>query len=800
MKKLLLTALCCLIAVFLFAQTPAKTIVIEGMVTDSATSKPLGYVTVAIIDAATQKPIKSTLTKDDGTFELKGLSPKPYQLSLIYVGYKSRVISVAGSGDFHSGPVLLAPSNSHLKEVAVTALKPLMKQEVDRLSYDVQADPESKAITALDMMRKVPLISVDASDEIKLRGSGSYKILLNGKESALMARNPSDILKAMPASNIVKIEVITSPPARYEAEGLAGIINIITIKNGAQGYNGSVNSNYNTVNGYRFNLNSTVKQGKLGLNIFAGYQKRPEMANPFDNATTFTQSKTSLYQFGDRVNGNRINFASAELSYELDTLNLITGMVGFFGNKGTQGADQYTQLFDAANMPTTFYSAISNGDANGNGGDVSINYQLGFKNNKNQLLTASYKYSNNNNNQFNDVVTTQPGQANYRQYNNSGAKEYTTQLDYIHPLKVLTFEAGGKMILRNNFSNFSNDTLSSAGYHTNPKQTNNFIYHQNVYALYNSYTLKFTQWVFKGGLRFERTNIDADFTQSAGGVFSQFYTNVVPSVSAQRTLSNVSSITFGFTQRIQRPNINQLNPFVNQANPLYITVGNPNLRPAVNNNFELGYGTSRKGSVNLSASYSFANNTIEQVSSVNGNITTQTFANIGKKKQLGLDANINYPITKNLNVNVNAEVLHIWLEGAYNGQLYKNKGFQGHMFTYMGYKFDKGYRVGLNIDFDSRYVLLQGIDNYWLGGGANVSKDIFKGKGNIGVAVRNPFKRFIRLDFLTRTNDFETMANNYMLFRMAGINFSYKFGKLNSEIKKNQRGINNDDASGGGRN
>ncbi|QKJ31562.1 TonB-dependent receptor [Mucilaginibacter mali] len=798
MKKLLLILLCSF-ALRVSAQVPAKTIVIAGMVADSVTNKPIGFATIALIDATTKKPVKSTLTKDDGTFKINGLAPKPYTISFICVGYQTKQQAVTGTDDFMAN-TRLAPSNSQLKEVAVTAVKPLMKQEVDRLSYDVQADPESKAITALDMMRKVPLLSVDASDEIKLRGSGSYKILLNGKESALMARSPSDILKAMPASNIVKIEVITSPPAKYEAEGLAGIINIITVKNGAQGYNGSVNSNYNTVNGYRFNLNTTVKQGKFGLNFFTGYQKRPEMAAPFDNTTSFTQSKTSLYQFGDRVNGNHNYYTNAELSYEIDTLNLIAGTVNYFDNAGIQGADQYTRLFNAANAPAAFYSDISNGNGGGKGIDAGINYQLGFKHNKNQLLTASYKYSNADNNQFNDVLTTQPGQANYRQYNSSGAKEYTTQLDYIHPLKVLTFEAGGKMILRNNFSNFNKDTLSNTGYHTDPKQTNNFTYHQNVYALYNSYTLKFTQWVVKGGLRFERTNIDANFATSAGGVFSQYYINVVPSISAQRVINNVSSVNFGFTQRIQRPNINQLNPFTNQANPLYISVGNPNLRPAVNNNFELSYGSSRKGSVNLSASYSFANNTIENVSSVSGNVTTQSFANVGKKKQLGLDANINYPFTNRLNVNVNAEVLHIWLEGAYNGQLYKNKGYQGHMFTYVGYRFDKGYRAGLNLDFDSRYVLLQGIDNYWLGGGANVSKDLFKGKGNIGIMIRNPFKRFIQLDYLTRTNDFTTMANNYMLFRMAGINFNYRFGKLNSEIKKNQRGINNDDTSGGGRN
>jgi outer membrane receptor for ferrienterochelin and colicin len=182
------------------------------------------------------------------------------------MGYKTKTIDINGAtAAVELGRMLLSPSNNQLKEVSIVAAKPLMKQEVDRISYDVQADPESKALTALDMMRKVPMLSVDASDNIKLKGSGNYKILLNGKESALMAQNPSDILKAMPGTNIVKIEVITTPPAKYDAEGLAGIINIITQKKGDQGYNGSINSRYNTVWGENINLNATVKQGKFGL-------------------------------------------------------------------------------------------------------------------------------------------------------------------------------------------------------------------------------------------------------------------------------------------------------------------------------------------------------------------------------------------------------------------------------------------------------------------------------------------------------------------------------------------------------
>jgi hypothetical protein len=800
MKKLLLVITCCCISILLYAQTSAKTATVKGVVIDSLTNKPLDFVTIALVDATTKAPVKSTLTKDNGSFELKNVLPKAYQLSLVYIGYRTKTIAVNANEDVNLNKLLISPSNSQLKEVAVSALKPLMKQEVDRISYDVQADPESKSLTALDMMRKVPLLSVDASDNIKLRGDGNYKILLNGKESALLAKNPSDVLKSMPGTNIVKIEVITTPPAKYDAEGLAGIINIITTKNADQGYNGSVNGNLSNIWGQRLNLNATVKQGKFGFTGYIGASSRPERASEFENRTTFFTAPSAVYQSGNRANSNDNRYGSAELSYEIDTLNLITGTFNDYKGTGISDNDQLTQLFNASNALTNTYRVINHGTNGWLGSDMGLNYQLGFKRNKEQLLTVSYKYSNSSNKQFTDVKTDRAGTPNYRQNNDAGTKEYTTQLDYIQPAKVLTIEAGGKMILRDNFSNFSNDAQNSSGaYVTDPTLTNNFTYNQDVYSLYNSYTVKLTKWIFKGGLRFERTNIAAEFTSTSGGAFDRGYNNLVPSFSAQRVLKN-SSVTFGFTQRIQRPGIWQLNPFSDRSNPLYINMGNPDLRPAVNNTFELSYGNFAKGSINISSNYAFSNNTIQNIATVNGNVTTQTYANVGKNKRLGLDVSLNYPLTKRMNINVNTEIVRVWIEGFYNNKLYTNSGQQGHVFTNGSYKFDNGYRIGMNIGYDSRYVLLQGVDNYWLGGGASISKDIFKGKGTINLNANNPFKKFNKLDFITKTADFETVNTNQNFYRNINLNFSYKFGKLNATIKKNQRGINNDDASGGGRN
>jgi outer membrane receptor for ferrienterochelin and colicin len=287
--------------------------------------------------------------------------------------------------------------------VSVTAARPLMKQEVDRLSYDVLADPESKTLTALDMIRKVPLLSVDANDAIKLRGSGNYKILLNGKESAIMARNPSDILKSMPGANIVKIEVITTPPAKYDAEGLAGIINIITKKNADQGYNIGINSNYNTAYGARANLNFTVKQGKFGLSGFTGTGKRPERTTAFFNQTDFLQQPSSITQNGTRFNGGTNNYVSTELSFEADSLNLLTGSFNYYKNANTTGSNQFTQQTD--NGVETDFTTTNMGNGNFEGKDFGLNYQLGFKGNKDRLLTASYKFSDNSNSTINTVRT-----------------------------------------------------------------------------------------------------------------------------------------------------------------------------------------------------------------------------------------------------------------------------------------------------------------------------------------------------------------------------------------------------------
>jgi outer membrane receptor protein involved in Fe transport len=812
-KHLLITLIALLLTCFtVYAQTSAPaTTAIKGTVVDSVKKQPLAYVTMALTDAATNQPVKSTFTREDGSFTMSGIAVKHYKLNLVFVGYQTKIIDVAQPDKATNlGQLLMRVSSNQLKEVTITHVKPLMKREVDRISYDVQADPENKVITVLDMMRRVPLLSVDATDNIKLQGNTNYKILINGKPSALIARNPADVFRSMPASNIQKIEVITTPPAKYDAEGLAGIINIITKKDIEQGYNGSINTRYSNIWGPGVNLNLTMKQGKFGIGGYAGYNKRSKVTTGFSNinqSSTSANTNDANYEFSDlRQSGTNTNtgnytYANTELTYEADSLNLLTGTFEYYGGKGSSDRDLLSNLSSTYTRNSNGYRSYSNIDSKDKGFGAGLNYQLGFKRNKEQLLTGSYKYNYSATNQFNGIEFVERvnyTNPNYRQYNTSGSKEHTLQLDYVQPLKKLTIEAGAKAIFRNNYSDSYNEVLSNtAQYITDPAQINNFDYQQNVYSLYNSYQLKFNdKWVAKGGLRLERTTVNAN-----EGVDQQ-YANLIPSISIQRTFKT-SSLNLAYTDRIQRPGIWQLNPFINSQNPNLINVGNPDLQAVVSHGFEFNYSNFKKGSINLGLNYKFANNTVENITVIDPAtaVSISTFQNVGANKRLGIDLNVNYPLFNNkFNFNLNSQLVRVWLKGYVNNVLFNTRGFQGHTFAGTTYKFDNGYRLGLNFDFDSRYVLLQGRDNYWVGYAASASKEFWDKKATFSVYINTPFQKFRTIDNTIRTPTSYQLTLNDVFARNINFSFNYKFGKLNSELKKNKRGISNDDVGSSSRN
>jgi len=808
MKALSLTALLCCILCNVFAQTNDHRINLKGTIVDSSTNKPLAFATLVIQNSKTKTSVKNFLSKEDGSFEFSLTDSLDYLLVVAFTGYNNKVITLKKGESADLGRLVIAPLGKQMKEVTVVAVRPVIKRDLDGITYDVSADPETPVLDALDMMRKVPLLSVDASDNIKLKGSGNYKILINGKESALMAKNPSDVLRSMPATNIERIEVITTPPAKYDAEGLAGIINIITKKKMDEGYNIGLNGRLNTVWGPGINLNGTYKKGKFGLSGYVGYNVRHSQTNGIGGEQDFYADKSSLVQNGTNTAGAHNTYGNMELSYEFDTLNLLTGSVEFYSGKFTQDGNQLTNAFDSNNALTQAYRLIADGSNNFGGLDASLNYQMGFRKDKNRLLTLSYKYSyspntQNINNTITDTVNfSLPA---YMQNNHAGNKEHTIQVDYVHPFKTVNLEAGAKTILRNNYSDFetSNYNDITKEYEMNPAQTNNFNYDQNIYSVYNSYSAKWDKWNAKAGLRLEHTTVRADFLSTSSTV-DQDYNNLIPSLSIQRNLKG-STISLGYTDRISRPGIYQLNPFVDLSNPNFITTGNPNLQPEVNHTFELNYSTFAKNSITAGLSYAFSNNSIQTVTKLqqvnsgglNDTTTVTTYENLGSNKTLGLNLNINFTSVKNLSISLNSQLAHVWLKGTYNDQFYKNDGYTGNAFLNMGFKFGDGYRIGFDAGYFSGDINLQGKTSAFIYNSYVFSKSFLNKKITLSAVMNNPYSQFFTFRSYTNTPDFHQSTYNDIFYRSFALRFNFKFGKLNSEIKRNQVGINNDDKKAG---
>lgn len=808
MKQIFLSVLLVFSAFLGFSQKTARGLTVKGLIADSASHGALASATITLLSTSGTSRVKSTSTDADGRFELSYLSPGDYKLTVTLVGYKTLEVSVpkpepASGNTIDLGTLSITSVLNDLNVVNVSGLKPVVIQQADRISYDVQADPESKVNNALDMLRKVPLVSVDGADNIRLKGGSNYRMLINGKTSSLISNNLSDLLKAMPADNIEKIEVITTPPAKYDAEGIAGIINIITQRKLGEGYSVSLTSAYNTVNGSSANVNAKLKRGKVGVQGFVGTAQpvQQTVATGYRNVT-WSPLPSQLLQDGMMMHDRENSFGNLQFSFEADSLNLFTADLEYHTGGSRQQTQQMSTYFDQQMRISQSYELMNASRNKLRGTDFGFNHERAFRRAKGQLLTSSYKYSYSRDAFGNDATYRNPvnySASDFLQNNRSGSKEQTAQIDYVHPFRIVHIEVGAKAILRDNFSDFDRRNLDvhTGVYRLDPDQTNEFNYKQNIYSLYNSYHLTWKGWDARAGLRLESSSIEADFS-AANDRIRQRYTNLFPSLSAQRKLDGSNSLSLGYQQRLERPGILMLNPFEDYSNPGFLSSGNPDLDAVLNHSIDLIYSNYSKRPFTFGLNYTYANNTIESVTGIGADkISRTSFQNVGKKSTVGMLLNANFALSPKFNTNIDAQLMHVGLRGFVEGQACDSDGFQWHIFSNTRYRFENGYRLGMDVSYDSRYVLLQGRDNDFLYYSISGSKDFFHDKVTLSVSSSNFFKKYRRLDFTTRGRDFDQRRFYDIYYRRFNVRLVYKFGRLKEDIKKNQRGIRNDDQTSG---
>jgi len=817
-KTIFLPVLFCILSLSVLAQQPANTnFKIKGRLIDSVSRQPLEYATISIFPTGSKRPINGAVSDNKGNFVIDSVAAGTYKLVGEFIGYKGHTLYNITVNKDHPvaqvNDIVLQSKATTLQNIAISGRPKIIENKIDKLVFNADQDVTSQVGVATDILKKVPQVSVDVDGNVELAGSSSIRFLINGKPSAAFGSDIADVLQSIPASQIKSIEVITTPGAKYDAQGLGGIINIILKKNNSQGVNGnlSLTAGTRTENG-SFNFNA--RKGSFGVNAYVSGNARLKTTSlstservtndtaannkGFLNQASSSQEKRSGYQSG-------LGF-----DWDIDKYNGISGSVGYenFGHNSTSMTNQLQQTEDAnANILSNIQNSI-NSDHNFNfhNVDASLNYKKTFKKEDQELDLAVNTSIGTRNNMDNNYQYFLPQDSLFysTKGNNPGTeKETEIRADYTQPLKKnILLGIGSKLGLYDITSNSQVLKLNGSGnYITDNYLSDNLAYHQKVYAFYSELTFPvFKLFDAKIGERYERTEINSYYSNAQQQQQVPGYNTFVPSIFFSKKITENSQIKLSYTKRIERPDYGDLNPFINTSDPKNLSTGNIHLSPEIGKRYEFGYNVDidKVGSFMANLFYRVNNHDIQdyivyypsyQVGDTTyKDVAVSTRQNIGRENNIGLNLFASANFFSKLDLRTNA----FFYERHTINTI--DKGYNSNSFN---------YRVNLNADYQFSKTLVaeffgnfraarheaQGSYPSFTTYSLAIRKQFWNKKGSLALTASNLFRK----DLVQKTNlfgpDFTINQTRMIPFRSIGINFTWKFGKLEFKKDKEQ---NND--------
>jgi outer membrane receptor protein involved in Fe transport len=806
------------------AKQPAR---IVGVAKDLKTGKAVSYATVALYKSGTDTNIIGAVADGEGIFFIAGFELGSYDLKISFLGFETKVIEdikvTSSTGDINLGNIELTDEGLALEEVTVQGQRDLIEERVDRTIYKAENDKTTAGGDATDVLRRVPMLSVDFDGNVSMRGSSNIQVLIDNRPSAITASSIADALRQIPADEIKAVEVITSPSARFDAEGTSGVINIITKKNNFQGMTLNVNSGFG-LRGSNLSLNGAARKGKFGFSLGGFGRAGYNINGRFENEQLLNNPNSSTSKILQAANTERRDLFGRYtfgVDYEIDKFNFLTGSLNFgVRNSNSNQNDFLTRNFLNDQLIRTALRTTDVVD-DSNTIDVSVNYTKTFeKKGKEFSLLTLYSRNNRQNSFVNSLYEDdlQTIDSRLRNFNPSRNEEFTFQVDFVNPMgdegKAI-LEYGAKNILRKAYSDFAYFQADGADgdyiEDTRPSRSNEFSYDQNVTAAYTSYTFNLLKnYTLKTGLRYEYTTINADFkTETTVNIPS--YGTLVPSINASRKMKNGNLIKASYNRRISRPSLRFLNPNIEASNPLQISQGNPTLDPELTDNYEVGYSTFVKGMViNFTSFYRNTTGSIQSVRTIQDDgVIFTTFENIGREQAIGGSVFFNINASNKLSFNGGFDTYYAILDNGLSDPLLaaQNEGFviSGRMFG--NYTLPKNWQLQLFTYARGRRVELQGSSGGFAAYGLSLNKQFAEKRGSVGFGVEN----FLAKEFIIRNKIItptiiqnSTSAIQNMNFK---VNFSYRIGKLSMDQgrPRKRKSINNDDLkegapAGGGQN
>ena len=779
-------------ALMSFSSAAMAQTTVKGMLIDETLGESEPFATVRVFKAGkSEKPVAMFLTDENGQFsqEVKGKGKFDIVFSSVGKEDLKKSVELEGKGILNLDTLYIKENATMLKGVEIVAQKPLVKMEVDKMSYNVAEDEDSKSYTVLDMLRKVPMVTVDGQDNITVNGSSSFKVYVDGMPSVMFSSNPSMGFKSMPATAVKSIEVVTNPGAKYDAEGAAGVLNIVMNKQNPQAAQ--------SLNGYNGTVRASAGTKQLGGSVFINGQqgKFSYSANVMTSYNKPGSTKTETEQI--QANGNSqlmtsdndlktpFTMGSLSLGYQIDsmsTLNL-TAQVNSMSMK-TAGTSMTTINGLSNNFSYGSTTDMKNSRTSFNG---SLDYQHFFNQDHTKSLALTYQLDYNPTksemtNRFNTQSMTMDLTDRYSE-NKNKTMSHTFQLDYTMPLATgHTLSLGSKLQLH--------DATADSKYYLksvyDPSSSSEYEYKNSILAGYGEYAGNFNKFGVKAGLRYEYTWQNVEYHLGNGEDFKKDYGTLVPSASLQYTISQGSNLGLTYNMRISRPGISYLNPYVDKSNPIALTYGNPELDVEKSHNLSLVYNLfTPKLMVNLNLHHNFVDNAISQYSFYDSdNLLNTTYGNIVQRHQTGLNGYVNYLMTKNTRLFFNGSLNYLDLKSDALEQ--NNSGWTFNAMVGLQQTLPWNLKLSAFAITSTKSYTLQG----WSGGfnllTASLSKSLLKDKLNLSVSAMMGLNSGGKLNIEsdTKGKDFTTHTN--VRVPISGVTFtvSYTFG--NSKVKTKQ--------------
>ena len=688
-----------------------------------------------------------------------------------------------------------------LDEVVVAQRRKLIKNDIDKLTYDVQHDKTAQTKTTLEILKKIPLVTVDGQENIRVQGSTSFKVYRNGRpDPSLSGQNLKDILKAIPASTIKRIEVITDPGAKYDAEGTTAILNIVMMSSSKlQGVSGNVNSKIDSYGSVRLGTYLTTKVGKLTTTVNYNYanQNKKQTESYREEAYNYVKTGEQKREYGTNSTAATIHFGNISASYEIDSLNLMTASANFFGYKADANTQNTNERWDKNslliykfdnNMTTPGYSDLNLGGrfdyqhkTHLDGEVLTLSYMLAATR---PQTTFRQTYSN--------MVNFPVSYTSYDQNTRERFTEHTFQIDYVRPFgKHHKIESGTKYILRNNNSTSLMDYQG-----TTPDMESKFKHKAQVAAAYLSYILTAGKWAARAGLRYEFTRMKASYPDGSNADYHANLNDWVPSASLQYKISDGQTLKFSYNTSINRPGIGYLNPAI-ISTPTAVSFGNANLGSSRNQKLQLEYMlVTSKLTLQLSPYYSFTNNGIGRILYEQNRKDVSTFQNILKSKIFGISSYTEWTPFTGTSFTLNASMRYARI--TLPTPATKNSGCGGGIYFNWEQKipWDLTLTTSIGGEYGNRIYNPYAIEGRWFYYNFTLTRLFFKDKLTVSLSANSPFSKDKATTYNIVRGDYTGYERSVMYPRYFNIGFSWSFGKLKASVKKAARSIENDDLVG----